>query len=56
MIVFNRDRIYLISFSVFIAATVFLVQENGSMFKVVERLSKYAKTKKSTQLVAWFLG
>jgi Na+/H+ antiporter NhaC len=45
-----------IIFSLMIGGMVAIISRNGGMAGVVEKLSKYAKTTKSTELVTWFLG
>ncbi len=43
-------------FSLMIGGMVAIISRNGGMAGVVKRLSKYAKTPRSTELVTWFLG
>lgn len=46
----------IIVFSMLIGGMVALISKNGGMGGIVKKLSKYAKDKKSSQLVTWFLG
>lgn len=45
-----------ILFSLLIGGMVAIISRNGGMAGVVNKLSKYAKTRRSAQLVTWFLG
>lgn len=54
--ILDEAHISVILFSMLIGATVTLISKNGGMLGVVNRLSKYAKNRRSGQLVTWFLG
>lgn len=45
-----------IIFSLLIGGMVAIISRNGGMAGVVNQLSRFAKTRKSAQLVTWFLG
>lgn len=53
---YDRGHLSVIVFSMLIGATVSLISKNGGMAGVVDRLSVYAKNRRSGQLVTWFLG
>ncbi len=52
----DASHLSIIIFSMLIGATVILITSNGGMKGVVNKLSKYANTAKSGQLVTWLLG
>jgi Na+/H+ antiporter NhaC len=52
----NEGHLSVILFSMIIGATVSLISKNGGMSGVVNRLSKFARSRRSGQLVTWFLG
>lgn len=54
--IFDKAHISVILFSMLIGATVNLISKNGGMSGVVNRLSKYARNRRTGQLVTWFLG
>lgn len=43
-------------FSLLIGGMVAIISRNGGMAGVVQRLTKYAKTPRSAQVITWFLG
>lgn len=53
---FDTDHLSVILFSMTIGAMVAIISKNGGMAGIVEKLSKYAKSAKSTQLITFFLG
>ncbi len=52
----ERGHISVIVFSLLIGGMVAIISKNGGMVGVVNVLTKYAKSAKSSQLVTWFLG
>ncbi|HPN72105.1 MAG TPA: Na+/H+ antiporter NhaC family protein, partial [Saprospiraceae bacterium] len=52
----DRGHISVIVFSLLIGGMVAIISKNGGMVGVVNVLTKYAKSAKSSQLVTWFLG
>src|SRR5690606_24441536 len=52
----DTGHISIIVFSMLIGGMVALISKNGGMAGVVKKLSKYAKDRKSSQLVTWLLG
>mgnify|MGYP005748891139 CR=1 FL=1 len=52
----DGDHVSVIIFSMLIGGMVAIISKNGGMAGVVNVLSKYAKSAKSSQLVTWFLG
>ena len=52
----DEGHLSIIVFSLLIGGMVALISRNGGMAGVVNRLSKYAKTEKSTQIITWLLG
>lgn len=52
----NPGHMSIIVFSMLIGGMVALISKNGGMGGIVKKLSKYAKDKKSSQMVTWFLG
>ncbi len=52
----DSGHISVIVFSLLIGGMVAIISKNGGMTGVVQHLSKYAKTPKSTQFVTWLLG
>ena len=52
----DSGHISVIVFSLLIGGLVAIISKNGGMAGVVDSLSKYAKTARSTQFVTWFLG
>lgn len=52
----NPDHLSIILFSVLIGAIVALISKNGGMQGVVNRLIRYAQTRKSGMLTTYFLG
>ncbi len=52
----DRGHLSIIVFSMMIGGMVNLITRNGGMKGVVNRLSKYANTARSGQLVTWLLG
>jgi Na+/H+ antiporter NhaC len=52
----DRDHIAIIVFSMLIGGMVSLITKNGGMTGVVNKLSKYASTPRSGQLITWFMG
>ncbi|MCB0428948.1 MAG: Na+/H+ antiporter NhaC family protein [Flavobacteriales bacterium] len=52
----NEEHAAIIIFSLTIGGMVGIISKNGGMQGVVNRLSKYASTRKSGQFVTWFLG
>lgn len=54
--ILDSAHISVILFSMLIGATVNLISKNGGMRGIVNRLSKYARNRRTGQLVTWFLG
>jgi len=52
----DSGHISVIVFSLLIGGLVAIISKNGGMAGVVNSLSKYAKTARSTQFVTWLLG
>ncbi len=52
----DTDHLSVIVFSMLIGGMVSIISKNGGMAGVVEGLSRFAKSAKSSQLVTWFLG
>jgi Na+/H+ antiporter NhaC len=52
----DSGHLSVIIFSLMIGGMVAIISRNGGMAGVVVKLSKYAKTAKSTELVTWLLG
>ena len=52
----DSGHLAVIVFSLLIGGMVAVISRNGGMAGVVNVLSKYAKTRKSSQFVTWFLG
>ncbi|MBK6364228.1 MAG: Na+/H+ antiporter NhaC family protein [Saprospiraceae bacterium] len=52
----NKGHMSIIVFSMLIGGMVALISKNGGMAGIVFKLAKYAKSNKSSQYVAWFLG
>lgn len=52
----NYDHVAVILFSLVIGSIVSLISKNGGMRGVVNRLTKFAKTRKSGMLTTYFLG
>ncbi len=52
----DTDHLSVIVFSMLIGGMVAIISKNGGMAGVVEALSRFAKSAKSSQLVTWFLG
>ncbi len=52
----DSDHVSVIIFSMLIGAMVAVISKNGGMAGIVNILSRYAKSAKSSQLVTWFLG
>ncbi len=52
----DSGHMSVIIFSLLIGGMVAVISRNGGMAGVVNVLSRYAKTRKSAQLVTWFLG
>ncbi|WP_299705979.1 Na+/H+ antiporter NhaC family protein [uncultured Pontibacter sp.] len=52
----DTDHIAVILFSMLIGGMVAIISKNGGMAGVVNQLSRYARSAKSTQLVTWILG
>lgn len=52
----NKDHLSIILFSVIIGSIVALISKNGGMQGVVNRLVRFAKTRKSGMLTTYFLG
>lgn len=53
---YDTEHLSVILFSTTIGAMVAIISKNGGMAGIVEKLSKYAKSAKSTQLITFFLG
>ena len=52
----DPDHMSVIVFSLLIGGMVAIISKNGGMAGVVQALSKYAKTRKSSQFITWVLG
>jgi Na+/H+ antiporter NhaC len=52
----DEGHISVLVFSMMIGGMVAIISKNGGMAGIVEKLSNYAKTKKSAQMTTWFLG
>lgn len=52
----DEGHISVLVFSMLIGGMVAVISKNGGMAGIVEKLSNYAKTKKSAQMTTWFLG
>jgi len=52
----DRDHVSVIIFSMLIGGMVAIISKNGGMAGVVNLLSRYARSAKSSQLVTWALG
>lgn len=52
----DKGHMSIIVFSMMIGGMVALISKNGGMAGIVVKLAKYAKSNKSSQYVAWFLG
>lgn len=52
----DSGHLSIIMFSLMIGGMVAIISRNGGMAGVVERLSKYAKTPRSTEFITWLLG
>jgi Na+/H+ antiporter NhaC len=52
----DTDHIAVILFSMLIGGMVAIISKNGGMAGVVNRLSRYARSARSSQLVTWTLG
>ena len=52
----DSGHISIIVFSMLIGGMVALISKNGGMAGVVQKLAKYAKDRRSSQLVTWLLG
>ncbi|WP_299818695.1 Na+/H+ antiporter NhaC family protein [uncultured Pontibacter sp.] len=52
----DSDHVSVVIFSMLIGGMVAVISKNGGMAGVVNVLSRYAKSAKSSQLVTWFLG
>lgn len=52
----DGGHLSIILFSLLIGGMVAIISRNGGMAGVVKKLSKYAKSPKSSQYVTWFLG
>lgn len=52
----DTGHLSVIVFSLLIGGMVAVISKNGGMSGVVLKLSKYAKTERSTQFVTWFMG
>ncbi len=52
----DGGHISIIVFSMLIGGMVALISRNGGMAGIVEKLSRYARTRRSAQFVTWFLG
>ncbi|MBC5994252.1 Na+/H+ antiporter NhaC family protein [Pontibacter cellulosilyticus] len=52
----DGDHVSVIIFSMLIGGMVAIISKNGGMAGVVNVLSRYAQSAKSSQLVTWFLG
>ncbi|MTB49644.1 Na+/H+ antiporter NhaC family protein [Lewinella sp. W8] len=52
----DGGHLSVIVFSLMVGGMVAIISRNGGMAGVVERLTKYAKTPRSAQIITWFLG
>jgi Na+/H+ antiporter NhaC len=52
----DTGHLSVIVFSLLIGGMVAIVSKNGGMAGIVDKLSKYAKTERSTQFITWLLG
>ncbi|MCC9136619.1 Na+/H+ antiporter NhaC family protein [Pontibacter silvestris] len=52
----DSDHVSVIIFSMLIGGMVAIISKNGGMAGVVNLLSRYARSAKSSQVVTWFLG
>lgn len=52
----DPGHLSVIVFSLLIGGMVAIISKNGGMAGIVNRLSKYAKTDRSTQFITWLLG
>lgn len=52
----DTGHLSVILFSLLIGGMVAIISRNGGMAGVVERLTRYARTPRSAQLITWFLG
>ncbi|WP_253401267.1 Na+/H+ antiporter NhaC family protein [Pontibacter sp. HSC-36F09] len=52
----DRDHISVVIFSMLIGGMVAIISKNGGMAGVVNKLSRYAHSARSSQLVTWVLG
>jgi Na+/H+ antiporter NhaC len=52
----DTGHLSVILFSMTIGGMVAVISRNGGMSGIVEKLSKYARSPRSTQLITWFLG
>lgn len=52
----DSGHLSVLLFSLMIGGMVAIISRNGGMAGVVKRLSRFAKTPRSTELVTWFLG
>ena len=52
----DGGHLSVILFSLLIGGMVAIISRNGGMAGVVQRLTKYAKTPRSAQVITWFLG
>lgn len=52
----DKGHISIIVFSMLIGGMVALISKNGGMSGVVNKLSRYAKDNRSSQLITWLLG
>lgn len=52
----DSGHLSVIVFSLMIGGMVAIISKNGGMAGVVNKLAKYARGKRSTQLITWFLG
>lgn len=52
----DSGHISIIVFSMLIGGMVALISKNGGMAGIVQKLAKYAKDRKSSQMVTWLLG
>lgn len=52
----DSDHLSVILFSLLIGGMVAIISKNGGMAGVVQSISKYAKTSRSSQFLTWFAG
>lgn len=52
----DGGHLSVIVFSLMVGGMVAIISRNGGMAGVVERLTKYANTPRSAQIITWFLG